>query len=53
MVVRCGGFLKGEVRHYPILWDGLKCGVTRKSYQTNVTLDPRGGLGQPLSGLLA
>jgi hypothetical protein len=38
-VVKCGGLLKGEVRHYPVLWDSLKYNVVRKAYTTNVTLE--------------
>lgn len=38
-VVRCGGLLKGEVRHYPVPWDSLKYDVARKAYTTNVTLE--------------
>ena len=38
-VVRCGGLLKGEVRHYPVPWDSLKYNVARKAHTTNVTLE--------------
>jgi hypothetical protein len=38
-VVRCGGLLKGEVRHYPVPWDSLKYDVARKAYTTNLTLE--------------
>jgi hypothetical protein len=38
-VVRCGGLLKGEVRHYPVPWDSLKYNVARKAYTTNLTLE--------------
>ena len=38
-MVRCGGLLKGEVRHYPVPWDSLKYDVARKAYTTNVTLE--------------
>jgi hypothetical protein len=34
-VVRCGGLLKGEVRHYPVPRDSLKYDVARKAYTTN------------------
>jgi hypothetical protein len=37
-VVRCGGLLKGEVRHYPVPWDLLKYNVAREAYTTDVTL---------------
>jgi hypothetical protein len=36
-VVRCGGLLKGEVRHYPVPWDSLKYDVARKAYTTNLS----------------
>jgi PRC-barrel domain len=36
-VVRCGGLLKGEVRHYPVPWETLKYDVARKAYTTNMT----------------
>ena len=30
-VVQCGGFLKGEIHHYPLPWNSLKykCGAQR------------------------
>jgi hypothetical protein len=60
-VVRCGGLLKGEVRHYPVPWDSLKYNVAREAYTTDVTLaelrsghrnsTARRSTGRPLRGL--
>ena len=55
-VVRCGGLLKGEVRHYPVPWDSLKYDVARKAYTTILTLEElRSGpseLGEPTKNIM-
>ena len=38
-VVRCGGLLKGAIRHYPVPWDSLTYNVARKAFTTNITLE--------------
>jgi hypothetical protein len=36
-VVKCGGFLKGDIHHYPLPWTSLKYNVARKAYDTDKT----------------
>lgn len=38
-VVRYGGLLKGEIRHYPLPWNSLKYDLARKAYRTSLTLE--------------
>ena len=38
-VVKCGGFLKGDIHHYPLPWNSLKYNVTRKGYETDLSLE--------------
>jgi hypothetical protein len=37
-VVRYGGLLTGEIRHYPLPWDSLKYDLARNGYRTSFTL---------------
>jgi PRC-barrel domain len=37
-VVKCGGFLKGDIHHYPLPWNSLKYNVARKAYDTKQCL---------------
>ena len=39
VVVRCGGLLKADIHHYPLLWNSLKYDMARKAYQTDLTLE--------------
>ena len=36
-VVKCGGFLEGDMHHYPLPWNSLKYNVARKAYDADVT----------------
>lgn len=38
-VVRCGGFLKGDIHRHPVPWNSLKYDVARRAYETNLTLE--------------
>jgi hypothetical protein len=38
-VVQCGGFLKGDIHHYPLPWNSLKYNVARNAYETDLTLE--------------
>jgi len=37
-VVKCGGFLKGDIHHYPLPWNSLTYDVARQAYQTDLVL---------------
>jgi hypothetical protein len=38
-VVKCGGFVKGEIHYYPLPWQSLTYDLARKAYRTEQTLD--------------
>ncbi len=38
-VVKCGGFLKGDIHHYPLPWNSLNYDVAHKAYKTDLTLE--------------
>jgi hypothetical protein len=38
-VVRCGGFFYADKHHYPVPWRALKFSVTRKAYETNLSIE--------------
>ena len=38
-VVRYSGFLGTDQHHYPVAWSSLRYDVTRKCYETNLTLE--------------
>jgi hypothetical protein len=38
-VVKCGGFLKGDIHYYPLPWNSLNYDVARKAYKTDLTLE--------------
>jgi PRC-barrel domain len=43
-VVKCCGFLGTGPHHYPVPWSALKYSLTRKAYETTLTLEElRGG----------
>jgi hypothetical protein len=43
-VVKCGGFLGTGQHHYPVPWGSLRYDLTRRAYETGLTLEElRGG----------
>jgi PRC-barrel domain len=37
-VLKCGGLL-GERHHYPVAWSSLRYSITRKAFETDLTLE--------------
>ena len=38
-VVRCGGFFKADIHHYPLPWSSLRYNLGHDSYETDLTLE--------------
>jgi hypothetical protein len=38
-VVKCGGFIKAHICHFPLPWSSLRYDLARKAYETDLTLE--------------